>query len=378
MDILAQLPDTHAGRHTRWLWSWMLAVSDDFPRPAPEELAEHFAPLVFEQVPAEQLCAHFAGLARTMSLVTCWVEEANSEQCYSVLLFTADRWLRYTCYTEDDHPHLLIGAGYSQALDPRSYTDRRVQREGRDVQIRDFGGSGPLVLLWHGAGGDLTNWETLVPHLAGFHLIAQDLPGHGRSRSNRFTISDALADADAVIAELQQGPPALIGHSLGGYLGLRYAATRTCSGWIGLDGPLGLVYPWDQEEPGLPENVLQIAREIAAIDVVKDFAAVNCPVLLLLGTISASPIEECLAPARRELAAHVARHHPDVRVEWVQTSHDAMMFQQTEETGARIRSFLCSQSADDPQDHPAGVLDLINRDDPGEQPSGFPTVEADR
>ena len=62
MDILARLPDTHAGRHTGWLWSRMLAMRRRFPPPDPEELAEHFAPSVFEQVPAEQLTAHFAQL----------------------------------------------------------------------------------------------------------------------------------------------------------------------------------------------------------------------------------------------------------------------------------------------------------------------------
>ena len=138
-----------------------------------------------------------------------------------------------------------------------------MQRDGRDVQIRDFGGTGPLMLLWHGAGGDLTSWETLVPHLAGFHVVAQDLPGHGRSPLKVFTTGDALADADAVVAELGEGPPIVVGHSLGGYLGLRYAATRRCSGWIGLDGPFGLVYPWDPDDPGLPETALRsVAKSV--------------------------------------------------------------------------------------------------------------------
>ena len=252
-----------------------------------------------------------------------------------------DSWLRYTCLAQDDEPHLLIGAAFLPALDPNSYSDRRVQRDGRDVQIRDFGGTGPLVLLWHGAGGDCTDWEALAPHLAGFHVVAQDLPGHGRSPLDVFTTGDALADAEAIVAELGRGPPAVVGHSLGGYLGLRYAATRGCSGWIGLDGPFGLAYPWDSDDPGLPETVLRIGREIRAIDVARDLAAVRCPAMLVLCATAAGPIEERIAPARRELAEHLARHHPEIRVEWVQTGHDTIVLHRPQETAAVIRHFLC-------------------------------------
>ena len=342
MDILAPLPDTHAGRHTEWLWSRMLAIAGGSQPPGPEELAEHFAPSVFELVPAGQLIAHFAQLAPTMALVTRLVEEASSGHRYSALLGLPNSWLRYSCLAQDDKPHLLISAFYSQALAPDSYSDQRVQHDGRDVQIRDFGGTGPLMLLWHGAGCDLTNWEALVPHLAGFHVVAQDLPAHGRSPLKVFTTGDALMDADAVIAELGQGAPIIVGHSLGGYLGLRYAATRNCSAWIGLDGPFGLVYPWDSDDPGLPEPILQIGREIRAIEVVNDLAAMNCPGLLLLCAIAARPIEERIVPSRRELAEHIARHHPEIRIEWVQTGHDTIVFHQPQETAASIRNFLLS------------------------------------
>ena len=57
MDILAPLPDTHAGLHTKWLWSRMLAITGGSKPPDLVELAEHFAPSVFEQVPVELLRA---------------------------------------------------------------------------------------------------------------------------------------------------------------------------------------------------------------------------------------------------------------------------------------------------------------------------------
>jgi hypothetical protein len=338
MDILAFLPDTHAGRHTAWLWSRTLAIAGGAPPPDPGELAAHFAPTVLDQVPAEQLLAVLVQLAPALPLVTRLVAEASSGRRYTALLRLPDVWLRYTCLVQDDEPHLLTGVGYLPALDPNSYADRRVQRDGRDVRVRDFGGTGPLLLLWHGAGGDCTDWEALAPHLAGFHVVAQDLPGHGRSPLDVFTTGDALADADAVVGELDRGPPAVVGHSLGGYLGLRYAATRTCSGWVGLDGPFGLAYPWDADAPGLPEAALRIGREIRAIDVARDFAAVQCPAMLVL--CATGPLEERTAPARQELAEYLARQHPEVRLEWVQTGHDTVVFHQPRETAAIVRDFL--------------------------------------
>ncbi|OAI56785.1 hypothetical protein AYO49_03590 [Verrucomicrobiaceae bacterium SCGC AG-212-N21] len=206
----------------------------------------------------------------------------------------------------------------------------------------DFGGRGPLVLLWHGAGCDLTCWEFLVPHLTGFHLVALDLPGHGRSPLPVFTTSDALADAEAVVAELGAGPPLVVGHSLGGYLALRYAATRKCAGWVGLDGPFAVVYPWEQDDPGDPESVLQIGREIRAMDVARDFAAMTCPGMLMLSSVAASPIEEQMVPGRREIADYLARHRSHVRMEWIRTGHDTMLLHELEETAARIRGFWLS------------------------------------
>ena len=175
--------------------------------------------------------------------------------------------------------------------------------------------------------------------------MAQDLPSHGRSSLKVFTTGDALADADAVVGELGLGPPIVVGHSLGGYLGLRYAATQTCAGWIGLDGPFGLVYPWEHDDAGLPEIALQIGREIRAIDIVNELAAMSCPALLMLCAIAANPLEECMVPGRRELAEHIARHHSRIRIQWIQTGHDLIVFQGSKEIATSIHSFLLSYRA---------------------------------
>ena len=109
-----QLPfSPRAWAASEWLWWRMLAIARGSPPPDREELAEHFAPSVFEQVPAEQLIAQ---LAPTMPLVIQLVEEASSGERYSALLVLPNLWLRYSCLAQDDEPHLLIAAAFPQAL----------------------------------------------------------------------------------------------------------------------------------------------------------------------------------------------------------------------------------------------------------------------
>ncbi len=74
--------------------------------------------------------------------------------------------------------------------------------------------------------------------------------------------------------------------------------------------------------------------------------------MLLLCAVAANPIEEQIVPGRRALAEHLARHHPNIRFEWIQTGHDTILFDQPEETAATICDFLCQPNAD--ASNPAG------------------------
>jgi pimeloyl-ACP methyl ester carboxylesterase len=62
-----------------------------------------------------------------------------------------------------------------------------------------------------------------------FTVVAPDLLGHGASPvpddPAEYTRDRTLADLDDIVADLGE-PPVLVGHSLGGYLTLAYAATR--------------------------------------------------------------------------------------------------------------------------------------------------------
>lgn len=95
--------------------------------------------------------------------------------------------------------------------------------ERRSLRLRVFeGGEGPPLLLVHGYGGAAWNFAELVPLLGGRRLIVPDLPGHGGS-SPLAAAPTLAAFADAV-ALLLEKPTDVVGHSLGGVVGLRLAA----------------------------------------------------------------------------------------------------------------------------------------------------------
>lgn len=85
-------------------------------------------------------------------------------------------------------------------------------------------------MFLHGMGSSSATWAKQMELLEDrFTVVAWDLLGHGRSPVPEdpalYSRDEALEDLDLILAELAQ-KPVLVGHSLGGYLALAYAATR--------------------------------------------------------------------------------------------------------------------------------------------------------
>ena len=97
------------------------------------------------------------------------------------------------------------------------------------INVADFGGEGPVLLLVHGLGGSHLNWLSVAPKLAEHHRVyALDLPGFGRSplAGRRSSIAANVDLLTRVMARLSDGPIALMGNSMGGLLSLGVAAVH--------------------------------------------------------------------------------------------------------------------------------------------------------
>lgn len=106
---------------------------------------------------------------------------------------------------------------------------RDVTASGVRLRVAEAGTGAPVILI-HGLFVDHTSWDLVMPELAeDFHVVAPDLPGFGASEKpppSRFPYGiDAFAEAVAdLYAGLQLGPAAVVGHALGGAVGLTLAA----------------------------------------------------------------------------------------------------------------------------------------------------------
>ncbi|MFL6145303.1 MAG: alpha/beta fold hydrolase [Labedaea sp.] len=120
---------------------------------------------------------------------------------------------------------------------------------GGSVKAVRGGSGGPVLVLLHGLGGTGAVWQGVADLLPGCwpgSWVIPDLPGHGRSDAlARYTFGGLAA---AVAGVLEPGRPhAVLGHSLGGVVGLVLA-----SGWFGVPVSavcgLGIKVRWSAEE----------------------------------------------------------------------------------------------------------------------------------
>ncbi len=111
--------------------------------------------------------------------------------------------------------------------------------------MRTAGTDGPAVLLLHGLGATGAVWNGLVRQ-PGYRWLAPDLPGHGGSaRLPHYSFGGLAAAVAGVLPD--RGPLLVIGHSLGGVVGLALA-----SGWFGVEVAgllaVGVKVEWSEDD----------------------------------------------------------------------------------------------------------------------------------
>lgn len=114
--------------------------------------------------------------------------------------------------------------------------------DGVQLHYHEWGNpTAPSLVLLHGGAAQAHWWDHIAPVLAAqYHVVAPDLRGHGDSSwvsPPAYEIEDYVSDVEATLAALHLVSPVLIGHSLGGFIALSYAArsAKTLSGLIVVD-----------------------------------------------------------------------------------------------------------------------------------------------
>lgn len=102
-----------------------------------------------------------------------------------------------------------------------------------DLAVTQSRSDGPPVLLVHGnsACKEIFARQFDSPQLAGYRLIALDLPGHGASSDApdplaAYALDGFAAACASVLDQLGTGPVRLLGWSLGGHIGLELLGRR--------------------------------------------------------------------------------------------------------------------------------------------------------
>lgn len=100
--------------------------------------------------------------------------------------------------------------------------------EAGEVRINYAEGraGGPPIVFLHGIGRNWRDCLPLTPALSGWHVLALDLRGHGKSSRtpDGYRISDYASDVTAFLTSVPASPPVIFGHSLGGVIAMLVAA----------------------------------------------------------------------------------------------------------------------------------------------------------
>ena len=110
-----------------------------------------------------------------------------------------------------------------------SFTERTVKVNGITLHYLDWGSAdAPPVVLLHGITGHARVWDHLAQRLApGRRVLALDQRGHGDSDpapDDDYRVGTMADDVAAFVGSLRLDHFALVGHSMGGRIAIKYAA----------------------------------------------------------------------------------------------------------------------------------------------------------
>src|SRR3954449_5469255 len=148
---------------------------------------------------------------------------------------------------------------------------RIYESHGLRLHYADWGNDGaPVAILVHGGRDHCRSWDviarSLQPH---FHVLAPDLRGHGDSdwtKGGSYALTEYVYDLSRLVRHVGAQKIAIIGHSMGGMVGLIYAGTfpDEVSALVVLDGVT--VMPNEKSGPAHE----RIAKYVSQLDKLED------------------------------------------------------------------------------------------------------------
>jgi pimeloyl-ACP methyl ester carboxylesterase len=267
--------------------------------------------------------------------------------------------------------------------------------DGVGIQLAVWEGKGKKVLCVHGLTANCRCWDLIASFLSPqYKIMAMDLRGRGHSDSpaSGYSVESHCRDILALLDDRGLERPVIMGHSLGAYISLAFAAKhpRRVDRLILIDSGgkvpdkfyasikpsldrLGKVFPdfdsylaplkqapflqpWtsffdtyfryevDEVEGGVrsrirPEHIDEEIENLAKIDASQFYSKVMAPTLILRATKWLLAEEDLLLP--RDAAERMVREMPDARnVDVEGTNHYSIVFQPNEIRDQALLDFL--------------------------------------
>ena len=104
---------------------------------------------------------------------------------------------------------------------------KKVEGDGVQINLAIWEGAGKPILCIHGITANCRSWDTLAQALAPeYHVMAMDLRGRGLSDkpSQGYSLDYHLKDINCLLDDLGIDRVVIMGHSLGAFIGLAFAA----------------------------------------------------------------------------------------------------------------------------------------------------------
>lgn len=275
----------------------------------------------------------------------------------------------------------------------------KAKGSGIAIQLTVWKGKGKEILCIHGLTANARFWDCLASALSPRHkIIAMDLRGRGLSDKppTGYAIDHHCKDVLALMDDLGLERPVLMGHSLGAFISLVFAAqypdrvgrlilvdgggklneTQMAKVFTGIKPSLdrlGQIFssfedyvsqmkqapflqPWnsymetyfryevEEVEGGLrsrvhPKHIEEEAQNLRKVDSTQFYRNVTCPTLILRATKGMLAEDDFVLP--KEAAERMVREIPNARcVDLEGTNHYTILFQPNEERNREILKFL--------------------------------------